>query len=62
MIVFGSNIPIGKGVEHSNGKTEKPPWIIGLGVGLTRSDFQRVEKPEGPFEKPRDERGEPGHG
>ena len=44
MFVFGFNLPYGKSVTHPDGKEERPPWVIGIGIGWSHSDFIRVIK------------------
>lgn len=44
MLVFGFNLSFGKSVMHSDSKEERPPRIIGLGIGWSRSEFIRVVK------------------
>ena len=44
MFVFGFNLPYGKSVARPEGKEERPPRVIGIGVGWSRSDFIRVMK------------------
>jgi hypothetical protein len=44
MIVLGFNLPYGKSVKRPDGKEERPPWIIGVGIGWSTSDFIRVSK------------------
>jgi len=47
MFVFGFNLPFGKAIRRPDGKEERPPHIIGLGVGWSRGDFTRVMKGPG---------------
>ena len=44
MFVFGFNLPYGQSVVRPDGKEERPPSVIGLGIGWSPSDFIRVMK------------------
>jgi len=44
MFVLGFNLPGGKAIKHPDGKVERRPWVIGIGIGWSRSDFTRVIK------------------
>ncbi len=44
MFVLGFNLPYGNSVVHPDGKEERPPSVIGIGIGWSRSDFTRVMK------------------
>lgn len=47
MFIFGFNFPFGKSIRRPDGKEERPPRVIGLGIGWTRSEFVRVMKGPG---------------
>lgn len=44
MFVFGFNLPFGKSVIRPDSKEERPPRVIGFGIGWSRSEFIRVKK------------------
>lgn len=47
MFILGFNLPFGKSVRRADGKVERPPRVIGIGIGWTRSEFTRVMKGQG---------------
>lgn len=47
MFILGFNLPCGKSVRRTDGKVERPPRVIGIGIGWSRTEFTRVMKDQG---------------